>query len=282
MSVWERKNAKQLPKLLASQGKLSTVNETLPLVFSFFYIPLYSPLSWPPLLSTCLTSSSHQLLYFSITPLSSSSDPASVASLISPQILPPSQYFPSSNSSPCPFFHSSTRILLPTVPSEHCSVTAQLVMACQETAPFVPRWKGLIACECVCGSVCMCEWSGWWWEGGQKDWHGHPSTASARRAYRCHRDFSRACPHQLSVVDNWDITLHTHTHTHLLLPRQIPPTAASLILLMPVPLSPTHTYTLTQKLNNLKLISFSASHNKDTKGACVFWSPVEHDSEEKK
>lgn len=139
----ERKNAKQLPKLLASQWKF-TVSVALLLVPFFFCVPPYSSLSQPPPLFTC-TSSSHQLLYFTINPLSSSSSyPASVASLISPQVLPPSQYFPFSASSPYPPL-SSTRILLPcpplSMPSEHCSVTAQLATACQETAPFVPRLK---------------------------------------------------------------------------------------------------------------------------------------------
>lgn len=114
------------------KGNSAQLTKHSSLSSSSFYVPLYSSLSQPTLPFTCLTSSSHQLLYFSINPLSSSSYPASVASLTSPQILPPSQYFPSSTSSPLSSLPSS-------VPSEHCSVTAQLVTACQETAPFVPR-----------------------------------------------------------------------------------------------------------------------------------------------
>lgn len=54
--------------------------------------------------------------------------------------------------------------------------------------------------------VCVRERRGW---AGQTDWHGHPSRGSMQCAYRCHRDFTRACPHQLSVVDNWHIAIPT-------------------------------------------------------------------------
>lgn len=131
-------------------------------------------------------------------------------------------------------------------------------------------WKGRV-CVCVSEQECMSEWRRWW--GSETIWHGHPSTASVQRASGCHRDFSRARPHQLSAVENWDITTYTPTNTNT------PPTVSAAICPPP---QRTHTHTH-KKLNNPQThSSFSSSHNKDTKEGCVFWSPVEHDAKVKK
>lgn len=266
----ERANAKQLPELFATQHKLYALNKTHPLCP---FLLSYPSLSQPPLPATRLTSS-HQLLCFSINPLSSSSSPASVTSLISPQICSPSPYFPFPSSFTCRFLTplSSIRSLLhrPLLWALFCYSSAGDGVPA-ECAYCVPAEKDVCVCVCVSEQECMSEWRRWW--GSETIWHGHPSTASVQRASGCHRDFSRARPHQLSAVENWDITTYTPTNTNT------PPTVSAAICPPP---QRTHTHTH-KKLNNPQThSSFSSSHNKDTKEGCVFWSPVEHDAKVKK
>lgn len=122
---------------------------------------------------------------------------------------PPALLFPHQFSTPHPSFPPSFNLkssLHPDVSlpdTRHRSVKDPPVMLRKYPAHFPPHWKKT---QHLCVCVCACKWTGWL---GHSDWHEHPSTESMQRACPCHAGFSQACPHQLYVVDNWDISTHT-------------------------------------------------------------------------